>query len=85
MTGLNDGITDSTYRVVFHTLRHTFASHLVIAGVDLYRVQKLMRHKTAAMTQKYAHLRPQHTVDSVEKLFPNVFDGLDSLYDDIDY
>lgn len=40
----------------FHDLRHTYASALVAKGVDLYRVQKLMRHKTAAMTQRYAHL-----------------------------
>ena len=54
--GLNEGITDSRHKVWFHTLRHTFASWLVQAGVDLYTVQALMRHKDPTMTQRYAHL-----------------------------
>jgi integrase len=41
-----------------HGLRHTFASMLASSGqVDLYTLQKLLTHKTAAMTQRYAHLR----------------------------
>ncbi len=39
-----------------HGLRHHFASSLVSAGTDLYTVQKLLCHKSAAMTQRYAHL-----------------------------
>ena len=42
----------------FHDLRHTFASSLVSSGVPLFTVQKLMRHETTAMTQRYAHLAP---------------------------
>ncbi|MBE9529295.1 MAG: site-specific integrase, partial [Proteobacteria bacterium] len=41
--------------VRFHDLRHTFATRLVQSGVDLYKVQKLLGHKTPAMTQRYAH------------------------------
>lgn len=41
-----------------HGLRHTYASMLASSGkVDLYTLQKLMTHKTPAMTQRYAHLR----------------------------
>ena len=56
--GLNEGITDDRNRVVFHTLRHTFASWLVESGVDLYTVKELMGHGTLAMTERYSHLDP---------------------------
>ena len=52
----------------WHDLRHTFASRLVMAGVDLYTVSKLMGHKTIAMTQRYAHLSPEHNLAAVEVL-----------------
>ncbi len=43
-----------------HGLRHTFASMLSSSGqVDLYTLQKLLTHKTPAMTQRYAHLRDE--------------------------
>ncbi|MDR1038878.1 MAG: site-specific integrase [Deltaproteobacteria bacterium] len=55
--GLNAGLgPERRHRVWFHTLRHTFASWLVEAGTDIYTVQKLMRHKNIAMTQRYAHV-----------------------------
>jgi len=55
----------------WHSIRHTFASRLVMAGVDLRTVQELMGHKTIAMTCRYAHLAPSHTLAAVERLTEN--------------
>jgi len=54
--GFNEGITDIRQRVVFHTLRHTYASRLVERGVDLYTVKTLLGHSTLALTERYSHL-----------------------------
>ncbi|MDR2645630.1 MAG: site-specific integrase [Holosporaceae bacterium] len=63
--GFNNGVTDSRHKVVFHTLRHTYASWLVMSGVDLYTVQRLMGHSTVAMTERYSHLAPDHLKKAV--------------------
>ncbi len=52
----------------WHDLRHTFASRLVMAGVDLRTVQERMGHKTQAMTLRYSHLSPEHQLDAVQRL-----------------
>jgi integrase len=54
--GLNDGIQDRREKVVFHTLRHTYASWLVQDDTSLYTVKELMGHSSLAMTTRYAHL-----------------------------
>jgi len=51
-----------------HSLRHTFASHLVMKGVDLPTVQKLLGHSDIQTTMIYSHLAPDHLVDAVNKL-----------------
>jgi site-specific recombinase XerD len=52
----------------WHCLRHTFASRLVMAGVDVRTVQELLGHKTIGMTVRYSHLAPKHTLAAVERL-----------------
>jgi integrase len=42
----------------FHDLRHTFASHWTMRGGDLYKLQRVLGHKSAQMTLRYAHLLP---------------------------
>ena len=57
------GIVGATW----HTLRHTFASRAVMAGVDIRTVQELMGHSTITMTMRYAHLSPAHLREAVNK------------------
>lgn len=53
----HDGI-DPLDRVVFHTLRHTYCSWEAIKGTPLFKIARLVGHKTTAMTERYAHLCP---------------------------
>lgn len=59
---------DLPFKCGLHKLRHTFASHLVQNGVDLYRVSKLLGHSSITMTEIYAHLAPQDLASAVKKL-----------------
>ncbi len=54
--------------VTFHILRHTCASHMVMAGVDLATVKEILRHKSIEMTLRYSHLSPAHKKSAVDAL-----------------
>ena len=66
--GFNEGVMDTRHKVVFHTLRHTYASWLVQCGTDLFTVQKLLGHESISMTQRYAHLSPDTLQSAVKNL-----------------
>lgn len=52
----------------WHFLRHTFASHYVMAGGSLLALQKILGHAKPDMTQRYAHLAPDYLAAEVERL-----------------
>ena len=54
--GLNSGVTDPRNRVVWHTLRHTFATRMLESGVDIYTLKELLGHSSVAVTEGYLHL-----------------------------
>jgi len=52
----------------WHDLRHTFASRLVMKGVDIRTTQELLGHADIRMTLRYSHVSQAHLLDAVEKL-----------------
>ena len=65
--GFNNGISDRRQKVVFHTLRHTFASWMVQNGENLYTVKELLGHSTLAMTERYSHLAKDNLKNAVKR------------------
>lgn len=67
----NEGLdtSDRKNRVVIHTLRHTFASHLAINGTPILTIQKLMNHADIAQTMRYAKLAPDQGSEAVKGLY----------------
>jgi len=66
--GMNEGVTDTRDRIVFHSLRHTYASWLVENGASLPIVRDLLGHKNLIMTSRYSHVSAEAQKDAVKAL-----------------
>ncbi len=71
--GLNDNISDIKDRLVFHSLRHTYASWLAKKGIPAYNIMKLMGHSSFKMMQRYAHLT-DNTLKNSASVLNNILD-----------
>ena len=59
---------DTKNRIVLHSLRHTFASHLALQNVPLYTIKDLLHHADISMTMRYAKLSQEAGQKAVERL-----------------
>jgi len=66
--GLNKDAENRLQRVIFYTLRHTFASWLAIEGENIVTIRNLMGHKKIETTMRYIHLMPNQGQDAVNRL-----------------
>jgi integrase len=66
--GFNDGVDDPRQRIVFHSMRHSYASQLAERGVDMIVLRELLGHHDMAMTLRYSHLQPDRLRAAVDLL-----------------
>ena len=55
-------------RITPHSLRHSYATHLIEAGVDLLEVQKILGHQSVLTTLRYTHLTEQRQLASLGRI-----------------
>ena len=55
--------------LTLHSLRHTFATNLVMNGTDLRTVQELLGHSSLTMTMRYSHPTPEHKRNAIANLW----------------
>lgn len=78
--GFNKGLDrklpdDKRKMVTFHTLRHTFASHYMHNGGNIYTLSKILGHHSVTTTEKiYAHHSPEHSMNEMKRI------GMDSIW-----
>jgi integrase len=80
---LNEGITDRKQKITFHTLRHSFATHLYESTHDLYLTQRSLGHATGTMTARYAKMsesRLREGAAALEKAFATNGEKKDPVY-----
>ena len=79
--GLNRGITDSRYKAVYHSLRHTHASRLLESGVDIYHVKELLGHQSIQTTERYTHTRDETLKNAVKRMEEKIINPQKSNHD----
>ena len=69
---IQGNVTAEKYRITVHSLRHTHASWMALAGADILQIKEQLGHKKLDMTLRYAHLIPSQRHEVIRKIFDGV-------------